>query len=149
MHIQATKDGGEKKRQRTKNSKKGKKKAKATENKKKKGASAAMATRAPNGSEASEEPSESEDDEWRRLRKTYYARHAPFSDGKDHSCFNGLVKTPSTWDEQRNEKVLPARKKRPRKVKKAAEKPKDSPTKRVYNLATGEFEFKEVISIDE
>lgn len=86
-------------------------------------------------------------EERNKLRKTYYARHAPFSDGKDHSCFNGLVKTPSTWDEQRNEKVLPARKKRPRKVKKAAEKPKDSPTKRVYNLATGEF--KEVISIDE
>ena len=82
-----------------------------------------------------------------KLRKTYYARHAPYSDGKDHACFNGLVKIPSRWDVKRNTKVLSPRKKRARKAKKAAEKPKDSPTKRIYNLATGEFT--EVISIEE
>ena len=80
-----------------------------------------------------------------QLRKTYYARHAPYSDGKDHACFNGLVKIPRTWDVKRNEKVLPTRKKRPRIVMTVRKKPKESPKKRIYDLTTGQF--KEVISV--
>ena len=63
VYIQATKGKGEKKMQWVKGrKKKAKKKSKTRNKKKKKGVSAAKATRAPNGSEASEEPSESEDD---------------------------------------------------------------------------------------
>ena len=84
-----------------------------------------------------------------KLRKTYYVRHAAYSDGKDHTCFGGLVLVPSTWEEERNKKVLPVRKKRRISKKPLAtpEKPKASPTKRIYNLETGEFE--EVKSIAE
>ena len=75
--------------------------------------------------------------------------HANYSDGKDHACFGGLVTVPSTWEEARNKKVLSSRKKRriSKKPLATAAKPKASPTKRIYNLETGEFE--EVISIDE
>ena len=78
-------------------------------------------------------------EERNKLRLTYYARHARYSDGKDHACFGGLIKVPSTWSVERNTKVLPARKKRKRKAKSKPTQPKDSPTKRIYDLTTGEF----------
>ena len=80
-----------------------------------------------------------------KLRRTYYNRHAKYSDGKDHGCFGGLVTVPSTWEEARNKKVLPARKKR-RMKKSVATPAKASPAKRIYNLETGEFE--EVKSVE-
>ena len=74
-----------------------------------------------------------------------YARHHKYSDGKDHPCFGGLVKVPRSWDVNRNKKVLPSRNKKPLIRKTVVVKPKESPTKRIYDLTTGQF--KEVISI--
>ena len=31
------------------------------------------------------------------LRLTYYARHAPVSDGKNHPCFGDFIKVPPQW----------------------------------------------------
>ena len=84
-------------------------------------------------------------EERNKLRLTYYARHHKYSDGKDHPCFGGLVKVPRSWDVNRNKKVLPSRNKKPLIRKRVVVKHKESPTKRIYDLTTGQF--KEVISI--
>ena len=47
------------------------------------------------------------------LRATYYARHAPVSDGKDHPCFGGLVGVPPEWSRKR--KFLMKKKKKKKK----------------------------------
>ena len=87
-------------------------------------------------------------EERNKLRKTYYARHQQFSDGNDHACFGGMVKVIPSWDQNRNKKVLITRKKKPRKSKpKDVDVPNQSPTKRIYDLTTGQF--KEVTSIAE
>ena len=84
------------------------------------------------------------------LRKTYYARHAKYSDGNDHPCFGGLVTVPPKWDKGRNEKVLPKRKKKKKEKESsiaATASPKATPTKRIWDFESSQFV--ELITIED
>ena len=78
-------------------------------------------------------------DQRNKLRKTYYARHARYSDGHDHACFGGLVQVPEAWERQRNEKVLSTKKKKKKKKSVTPEEPRVSPTKRMFDTELGKF----------
>ena len=85
-----------------------------------------------------------------KLRKTYYARHAKYSDGNDHPCFDGLVTVPPQWDKGRNEKVLPKRKKKKKEKESsiaATASPKATPTKRIWDFESSQFV--EVVTIED
>ena len=85
-----------------------------------------------------------------KLRKTYYARHAKYSDGNDHPCFDGLVTVPPQWDKGRNEKVLPKRKKKKKEKESsiaATASPKATPTKRIWDFESSQFV--ELITIED
>ena len=54
------------------------------------------------------------------LRETYYARHAAFTDGKDHPCFGGDIKVPAAWTAKKKKVRAKKSKKKTKKMAKVS-----------------------------